>query len=739
MSEMPRPSVSPASLKTASYTYSELDSYVSNVATRYGTTLDAVWQASKPLRAEFAAAASATAFADLVRDKMKLSIPVTDEVRHYTWEEWACGPGTAYPTLKAVCAEANKPARRGKGDQLTEQYLFDSVANCAFRRKMVDQLVAALPLDRAAKLHLNDNASTMIIPTATKVWVPFPVVKGSVGVVVAAQTTAGGAVTPSTVVAAPEWLEKFFAEELEPFADDLAAFQKNLKVCEKLKQDTTAEVYSLLVLRWLVSQTEAVWGKREHDVHAKDFEIHPLHLELEKFHDLVSKHMVLNPAGTLGWNAHKNVDSIGKRLRDRFKGAALATGVKRVLEEADRVVTVRSPLLNAKRSQDVSLHGYIQLVMLRAVEALVDSYVVDEVLPGLIASLKSIGTAKATGETRTIDASTALDAVLSVVGVGVSLASVAVGNLPGPQSLGMAVVASVTCHVLPRLKAEGSKLSGLRKDLMGGLQKCTGITSAELGDLEKDLKNAAGKKVYADWGEKLSNKLYKGAKWDAGMTILALFSLYSAMTTTDKGVKPAIDVIAGSTTVALGLVQTVSSLDPALDWAEALDFWGKNFGRVASVLGIISGGIALWEAYFDPAGRDYEKIISGAMQVSGGLLSVAGCIFAVPGLQLAGTVLVIGSTVIIVANKVWTYLTSSPKKVFLATLFYFGERNGKPSYFKTFCDKVPELKTAYDKLVAVADAVPYYGYNKISGRDGQANTLRRMGFTEEDIGILVNT
>lgn len=456
-----------------------------------------------------------------------------------------------------------------------------------------------------------------------------------------------------------------------------------------------------------------------------------------------------NPAGSVhlaedGFRAKKALELDKILSSPRFKS---------VMEQAAR--------LPQHRIENQRMDLYAAGILERGTRALAKSPRAASAKQALDEAYALLPTASGSGTAG--DAANALGAFLSA-----NLA--AVGNLPGPASLSVAVIELHTTFKLPDVagpiaayadalgatKSIGgqaarlppgtpewhAKLNDLRAaynrnqvfkdfalDARNKFVKAVGLAEDEVSQLDHALQLGT-KDALRDVASMIAGKVHSSTGWHAFTTVLNFLALGAAFVGAGTSQDPfsasnVLNVLGGTASLAVGVMQIAANLAPNGVWGKALGAVGPYFGTVGTVTGILTGTIT---ALTDD---DTTSALLAGVQMVGGVFSLAGFLMAVPGLQLAGTAVIIASA----SYSAWKAIEAlggpGVKHIILAQLRTL---QAMPLWqLAASKQNYPELGVQMEAIESALVGQDYAGLYPLNDTPGNRAKLKLLGFGSDDI------
>jgi hypothetical protein len=642
-------------------------------------------------------------FIVLLEDGQTVRIPLPPEERGWHWFPYIpSGP----ETLAVVCQKKNAEKRRAGMPPLTPRYLWLHVTNWIFREERL----------RRDRLHTEDLDKDPSKVTAsdktTFLWIPYPdtVQVGDVAV----GTTAAEKALDAPVKVTPVQVHHDWLYQLDQKLDDLALYAREIAkgndFAAKVRQPYATEAAKLAPLHFLLGLMKRYQRGQVDDLESK----------LGELQEKANLYMAVNPAKFLKMPEEDLRLSLTESLRKSLHAPELKKLVDRYLQEE------LEPDLNTGGKVLTKLCNTLE----NAYEAWADSYYAAEQQEDLDNAVDVIG--KTVNGAPPPEAKTALASVMSLVGTphqypahmrtkwlaqqaspleerprteeysriaGLvpTVALPAMGNLPGPSTLSVAMIKLHVARYVARKAAnptfEGNKLT--RPLFLNLYQKIYQFTADEramidtllkhidssifgpqlkdlqgssLGDIlrnqalaSKDLENKLLRDKIYDESKRLAEKVggriqtSKGFSWVlSGLNIFLLGAAWAQYKTGDdmfqslSGFANIVNLGGATLTSALAL----SKLSEAYQVLRFLgtpgnaaqDFVGKmlassgaaaGFGIASGVFCMISGGLTMWQERHDPLGVVF---VSGAFQALGGIGLAGTAIAVVLGVASGGSI-----------------------------------------------------------------------------------------------------
>lgn len=652
------------------YTFRDFDKSIDDVARFYGISQDEFMGAN----AVDATRVGWQAFRDGVRDGDSLALPIPEEELGLYWEK--LNVGGRYTNLQAVCDLANTNPLRQNEQKLTPSVLLRYALNAELRVRLLAP-VGRFTVDRPhAQAHRGKPATVertdqefgeTRLPDKAAVFIPYARLPASQVVHVTPLRLDPMALDPavslrdrSTARAVPRWVKELYFDHIVPLLSDARALASANGTCHQCQHDSANEVAELRALTRFVDLMSA--GRSsvpERLKHLRD--------SLERLLWGAESEMLNNPARVLFPREDDARLKCGARVADKIHdpGFSRADLVGPLVKENPFVVVGFDPKAMAstpkapRRMRLGDLTAYVLLFSHQEL-SLAHADAAERGRRDLEAAVRLMGTAKSTAS---LPGSTITQSILSVVGVGDSMASVTFGNLPGPRSLSVALLTVRAAYALER----AATLSPIERGfLFSAMTKAAGW-SPKLSErykllLDPDPISTSGgvdavrevnpsgslsKEIAAD----LTSRVQCSFRWNAGVMFVNVIGIVLTLAQSDEiQVRYYADFTGSTIGSALAALQIVKKADiiakiaaRSTDLAKGASNVLTGLGVVATVATIVSGACTISEGLQK---GNTGFVVAGVGQVAGGTSILFGMAFSVPGFQVVGGLLLIGAAVI---------------------------------------------------------------------------------------------
>jgi hypothetical protein len=278
----------------------------------------------------------------------------------------------------------------------------------------------------------------------------------------------------------------------------------------------------------------------------------------------------------------------------------------------------------------------------------------------------------------------------------------AVGELPGPQSLSVAIVELAAPLIMGRI-LEKIVTDPKANIFWGGklyrfLTNAAGLDMKARVDLILAVDSGNLNKVKSiNWSKRFMNS----PCWGSAMAIVGVITLIAEIQKDDANtVRHWSNIIASSATTALGVAVAFSRYSNLIQKGLVRGIGGKALGVIGGIAGVISG-IATAKEEYDTG--DYTGVWLAGIGAMGGVMTVAGFLIAsgagasatVAGAPV-GLILIIVGTVVAIGSGIWAFLrdlwTPGTEKVFESFILHFARVAGP---FDLISPKRPSIAEAY--------------------------------------------
>lgn len=723
-----------------SYALQKSDTSLAEVAQRYETTVTEIWKATviEPGRLRNL---SKEEFFEKMRAGDTLYVP-------YAGDPWEWRVVTLKTrTLKEYCDKKPDPARTG-APRLTPQLLWFYLVNAGVR----DVILRRQP-DVEAQRKLDQDPGSVPLQPDDQFFVPYPIPNRAPAVKATRSTDASPGVTVET---APEWITALRAldKQVSSLVEQLTQLTEK---CEALAMQGRTAVLHVTRLTQMVTLAAGA----ERFIFAPSASLNGLQQAMGKLTAEASDLLFANPAEKVWLSEDATRRALAKKLNKIMHGDDLSR------------CTLLAALSPKERVGGESVVQISDRIFARATEALAMSYEAPEALrdidAGYHAFMRSRSVDPASGENGDTG---------SVITAYISAANGAIGNLPGPSSLGVALVLLWTRRKIPEFAKEGAEYVKKAKELTdksfdshsifyGGKETTAELEAAaqnaqkladagtrgrqqlidygkldaeELVILEAALANADDKVALKRAAEMIAGKTHSSTKWHGAMAALNFIALGLAIqhVIASKGSLSAADVlnvgggISGSVAGGLQFLVSVYKL-PA---NSKVLIWAKGVGAFGLVVSIVNGYITVRDTSQSTIVRT-----GGGMQVAGGLMSLIGLsqtvpqlelaclVAATPGLQFFGAALLIASTAVSAWPMLKELSVPQTKKVLLAQLYGLSHMQ----VWQQMVVAQPYLDVCLQNVLTRVNAPDDGGLVDFDCTAQNAAALRVLGFQENDI------
>ncbi|MFO0547801.1 MAG: hypothetical protein U0271_05405 [Polyangiaceae bacterium] len=713
------------------FNYTRLfDWSLEKVADRYRTTAEAIRQASTALFPDVDIS-DHDKFKAALKSNHDVVIPVSSDVQAFDWEIWSFGKGAKYKTVKKLCEDAEKDPRRATVPKMTAEDLLKSVANTTALTTLRKLFWKADPTTAPTKTWFDyaNHYPSALVP----VLVPFPRVTSDIAVAVAPKPGAtSGSATPSVVEAAPPWLVTFYCDYLKPLDDALAELVEVNETCNRIKEQAANE----LALFGAVAEAARMMRDSEenHDDPIAWNKRNELVDQLTDFVHFAHGFMAVDVVARLERPEAGRRVELAKDVLERLQDPAAVKGVVKILTEPDLQIALTSKLRRrvcasgkAGKGERISLKGYVILLALVAIQETAHSRQYEDAVRLVDRALKKFGTAKKSAEVVTPDPEGWLDAIVSVIGV----ATMFVGDAPGPQALGMSL-ACIAATWGPAWARANFGMKVWASDKLTWLAGWSaGMKQPEIEKFQARVKVAARAGNTDEIGEELQGKveagLWQGKGWNIGMGIVSALCLYAAFEElrADPSKEEAyLGVAAAGSGFFAAALKTLVMLDTKGGYLEASKLAGDVAGGVAAALGIAIAVVNAARTY-DKYGMINEVWYElGSAAASAVVL--AGFLMSCPGTQAIG--LILGLSFMVLSYE------GEEKSTFMCYLESVAEDSDKrESQLKRLMavGNNGALEKAYKELVLFAKTFDYYG--EITNSKANRERLKKLRFSDDAI------
>jgi hypothetical protein len=332
-------------------------------------------------------------------------------------------------------------------------------------------------------------------------------------------------------------------------------------------------------------------------------------------------------------------------------------------------------------------------------------------------------------------------ALILIIKLKVQTGPTLVGNLPGPSTVGAAVVEMAGLLLMPSVMRNPGAAGALSAKLYRGLAIAAGIDGpAGMAERVRLIEATQSGDLSAIRKMSWSSRFMTSQGWCAGIGAANAIAFYFAITTDDTStLRKWSKVAATGSGAALGLALTSFGRFGSLLSRGIITGTASNaLGVVGGVAAVVSGTITAKEEF--GAGDTTGGWVATAGAV-GGALSVAGFLVAagaatsatgvgVPvgmGLMVVGAVLAVGSGVV---SAVRGYFTAGSQSLWIGVLDYLN-RPGGP--IPLTAAERPKLRAAFDDVYNNRKSASFWDVAL-----GNANDLQDLGFSVQQIAVIVN-
>lgn len=251
--------------------------------------------------------------------------------------------------------------------------------------------------------------------------------------------------------------------------------------------------------------------------------------------------------------------------------------------------------------------------------------------------------------------------IAALQGTG-SMIATTVGNLPGPDSLSVAMAKILATWQMFKVKGESAKLTGILGKLASRIVTAARFDAAETAEFNTHVKA----KNWMDCESMIGNKLQQGKALSSFIGALNILQLASALQGIGDPSKDVIQAFADLSSAAIntftGTIALADKFTAAIKADAAylgrmkcfVNFCGKAIEELAvpistsiAVLSIISGSITFLEGLKE---GDAVKMTVGGLSVASGVFIAVGVLCSIPGAQPIGVVLAAVATAISLFN-----------------------------------------------------------------------------------------
>lgn len=465
-----------------------------------------------------------------------------------------------------------------------------------------------------------------------------------------------------------------------------------------LKKWTKDDVGDILLLEALDGMLGAMLNHPKETVDKDDrTDAQKLHSKLAKLKDEARLHILLKPP---------HAPDVEKQATDLLKILEDPAFVKRV-----KVLVEYRDVAGDKLWTDTCealRQAFIALLLSPKAEHVIDNHVIPMIdtiasRPFDTSGLSSPKHSDLANAIKNAPTPSGSDSVLNIMGGLMALVPNAVGELPGPQSLSVAVVELaaplIMGRILEKMVAEpptfwGAKLYRFITNAAGLDMKARVdlILAVDGGDLSK-IKNI-------NWSKRFMNS----PAWGSAMAIVGAITLIAEIQKDDANtVRHWANLLAGASTTTLGVAVAFARYSNLIEKGLVRGIGGKALGVIGGIAGVISGVATAKEEYGtgDYTGAWLAGIgaLGGAMTVAGFLVaSGAGATATVAGAPI-GLILIIAGTVVAIGTGIWAFLrdlwTPGTEKVFESFILHFSRVAGP---YDRISPKRTGLATAYNDV-----------------------------------------
>jgi hypothetical protein len=317
----------------------------------------------------------------------------------------------------------------------------------------------------------------------------------------------------------------------------------------------------------------------------------------------------------------------------------------------------------------------------------------------------------------------------------------AIGNLPGPSTLGAAVVEMAGLVFMPKVMGDPVAAGTMSARLYRGLVVAAGIDGkagmpVRVGLMEATQRGDLSAIRKISW----SSRFMTSQGWCAGIAAANAIAFYFAITSDDSStLRKWSNIAASGSGTALGVALiSFGRFGSLLSRGIITGTAAKALGVVGGIAAAISGTITAKEEF--GAGDNTGGWVATAGAV-GGVLSVAGFLVAAGaatsatgvgapvgmGLMVVGAVLAVGSGVV---SAVRGFLTAGSQTLWIAVLDHLNRPGGPISLT---ANERPKLRAAFDDVYSHRKSASFWDVALAN-----ANDLQDLGFTPAQIAVIVN-
>lgn len=727
------------------YTYRRAyDGSLKAIEARYGVSINEIQRATAAKVKDLRGIEEGAFITRVVEGDKRVYIPLKAAYQAWEWVPWTIGPGAEFTKLEDAWLKRAKGDRYPALAPLTAQRLLELPLNGDLRNAILDEYLRSLrdaPKSVGAEIDAflsGPAAQAWRVGAAANLFIPFPPREKGATVAVGPQSPKARGSTTSTVAVPDDWCRTFMETHLARLERAVEVFLSAVNRCETERYVATRELGVIYALECAARQMKECCADKDQREKLATLEGAAKAL-LEKSVEA----LMTNPFPALCPALDKKRNAAAKELYDIVFDAAFAAEVEKLMAQAPIALsTTMSFQIGGSKgggaARQTTLQDHVAFLIEQCMVPLADTSLAAKVRARVAVAVEAIGAASGGFDAHGADKDNTLRTIASLLGRSANVAGLVVGDLPGPQALGMSLVAIRASYFIPRAIAKGGVAAGEAAALAEKLAISVGLKGAERADFVAGVKSGASGKVIE---KQLTSKKWQSAAWSGGMTAFALVALI--VTIVDESDAATWSEvwnarIGGALPVVSGALKTLSALLTAGGaWAKGLSAGAELFGYAGCLWGV---GTAAWGTVDAILKNDVT-----AMRKQGFLLMVNSALLL--GFALGNPWIMAGATLVILGvalyegwDTVKRVRWCPQRTVFVGYVEYLGERPGrepkKPAcYFRLLRDGAPEVQKYYDlvKTLALDETLLYW---PVAEGDARARTLKAAGFTAADITSL---
>lgn len=715
-----------------SYRLLTADHGLSSVASRYGTTLDGVLQASVKWDrtwARFAVesvehfahhvnAADPAAGAPPWEPRSMITLPTPRAELAWDWVLFRVD-GSA--TLKEICDAQNVNAERVEAHMpaLTPLELWKASGNRWLRNAV---LKGAHHHEHGA---IDRDPSTARLPADTHVWVPYP--KHAAGTVIHAapnpvRAPASGT-QPNTVAVQPipDDIIRLLREHLVPIFTQTAVLAGLNARCKAATEKGGAVLVKLTLLRQILDR----YAREHMQGHILDSAgLSNLDLALIAAQDAATP-VLTSPFEYVDLAGSVQRDQVAAELERKLQSPEFARLANPIAKGPD--VRLNGSSVLDYISSALAL-GYEQVFLTKRGDHLLDSS------SAALAKFTAGGGAEASP-------SSALHAVLAAAGGASGVAT----TLVGPGSLATKVFGLVLLKELPRALADASARAGKIEALTATLMKLGGLTRAEIAGIGILVRGGSSDSVKAavdrlaqkamthfmgERGRDLAG-LGRVSGWGWASLALNVISMLSVVESDDKiTARHWSNVLGGTASAANAALQVIKQFGAQQGQFQVVV--GKisgGLGTLASVASIVSGCFTIYEGI---SHHNDSILAGGILTTTGSVLTIAAFGIPVWG-QAVGVAMVLVGSQLGGSTPLQDYVAGEAQVLLLEAVLAAGGRvlGRSPAMAHWTSEMTTSVQGLREKFVALAEAAGDAQLSSLADTPENDRFLTALGFGEE--------